>query len=538
MLENIEDFEYRYSLSEGIKYRLLGDLGRSVYFLNRCIEIFPFSDVAYYELSKVYFSAGETEIAIEHANRALGLNPENLWFYYHLGQIYQENESFADAISVYQNAAAIFPDEIEFQYTLAMLFSINEEFNKSIEVYTALEEKYGINPKFSIPKKHVYIELGEFEKAHNVIVELVSRFPYEPGYLGMLAEFYQSMDMYKEALETYKDLFTLDPDNGFAQISIAEFYLRNSQFEEAFIYLDRAVINPSLNYRDKLPVISAIARDPQLINNYPERVENILITFKNEYPDNSIIEAITSEFYLNSGNYHQAVVLLKKLCLENPNNEIFAEQFVSLLNYTGSYQDAIDMSDFLYENFPENILVIYNLGIAHYLEGYSDTAIKIFKKATTLNIESYELESNIYSLIGELYYKAGDYEKSDQAYETAIEINDRNLVALNNYAYYLSLRGERLETARKLSYITIENESDNASFLDTYAWILYKLEDFDGALKYIELAYNNGGNNRYEIVKHYGQILKKLGRCDEAEIYFNKAAIISDNEQVDDNYNE
>jgi len=108
------------------------------------------------------------------------------------------------------------------------------------------------------------------------------------------------------------------------------------------------------------------------------------------------------------------------------------------------------------------------------------------------------------------------------------------LIALNNYAYYLSLRNERLDLAMKYSSLTIEIEPDNPSFLDTTAWILYKLGEYGEALKYIEMAYQNGGNHRYEIVKHYGQILVKLGRVEEAKKYFNHAlTLVEDTSTID-----
>ena len=52
------------------------------------------------------------------------------------------------------------------------------------------------------------------------------------------------------------------------------------------------------------------------------------------------------------------------------------------------------------------------------------------------------------------------------------------VLCINNYSYYLSLREEKLEYAESLSKKSIIAEPNNSTFLDTYAWILFKLKRF------------------------------------------------------------
>ena len=83
---------------------------------------------------------------------------------------------------------------------------------------------------------------------------------------------------------------------------------------------------------------------------------------------------------------------------------------------------------------------------------------------------------------------------------------DRNVGMLNNYAYYLAESNKNLEKALNLSLYTIQKEPQNATYLDTYAWILYKQKMFKSALKYIKLAYKCDKNKNYDIIIHYGDI--------------------------------
>ena len=136
--------------------------------------------------------------------------------------------------------------------------------------------------------------------------------------------------------------------------------------------------------------------------------------------------------------------------------------------------------------------------------------------------------------MGDLFHRINDYRRSDLYFEKSLSIDPDNLVARNNHAYYLALRGENLEEALEYSLKTIEREPENSSFLDTYAWILYKMGRYEDSLFYIELAYEKNGSESYEIVKHFGQILIKLERYNEAEYILNKArGLTEDHQELD-----
>ena len=74
--------------------------------------------------------------------------------------------------------------------------------------------------------------------------------------------------------------------------------------------------------------------------------------------------------------------------------------------------------------------------------------------------------------------------------DSALVYMEDNIMCLNNYAYYLSLKGEQLDRAEEMSYRTIRQEPDNITYLDTYAWILFKKGDFAHARTYMDKVVN------------------------------------------------
>ncbi len=63
-------------------------------------------------------------------------------------------------------------------------------------------------------------------------------------------------------------------------------------------------------------------------------------------------------------------------------------------------------------------------------------------------------------------------------------------------------------------------------FLDTYAWVLFKMKDYENAEKYIMMAIEKGGENDPEVNEHAGDIQAALQSPDIAKSYYLKAIIL------------
>ena len=135
------------------------------------------------------------------------------------------------------------------------------------------------------------------------------------------------------------------------------------------------------------------------------------------------------------------------------------------------------------------------------------------------------------NLLADIYHDEGQFDRSDSCYEEVLTIEPENLMVRNNYSYYLSLRSKNLNKAQELSKLTIEKDPKNATYLDTYGWILFKMGKVKEARDYISDAIRNGAFNNAEVLDHYGEIMKALGKCQDAIEAWQKAV------EVDSTYN-
>ena len=124
------------------------------------------------------------------------------------------------------------------------------------------------------------------------------------------------------------------------------------------------------------------------------------------------------------------------------------------------------------------------------------------------------------------------YEKSEIAYETALQYDPENSHVLNNYSYFLSLRSSNLDKALKMSAKLVELYPQEATFLDTHGWVLYTMGDYDKALIFLEKA--AGLKEDGTIIEHLGDVLFRLGRVDEAVKQWERASKLDDaSENID-----
>ena len=132
-----------------------------------------------------------------------------------------------------------------------------------------------------------------------------------------------------------------------------------------------------------------------------------------------------------------------------------------------------------------------------------------------------------YSTIGDYYHMMGRKKDAYRNYEAALKINPRYVPVLNNYAYFLSEERKQLRKALQMSRITIEEEPDNATYLDTYGWLLYLLKKPEEAKPYFKHAMIFGGKDSDVVMKHYSLVLEALGEKDLATYY----RILSENKK-------
>lgn len=201
-------------------------------------------------------------------------------------------------------------------------------------------------------------------------------------------------------------------------------------------------------------------------------------------------------------------------------------------------QEAIEREDYAtageqvkvaLEAHPEELTFYYLGGMMLHEQGDDSAGIAFLERGLKYVPEESDGDevSDFYCSYGDLLQYSGATDKAFEAYDSALLYNPLNILALNNYAYFLSVENIRLDEAMAMSERVLQIEPDNETYIDTYAWILFRKGDYEGAKQQIDEALVRmavGGEISGTLYEHAGDIYWHLGRKDDAVDFWEKAA--------------
>jgi Tfp pilus assembly protein PilF len=237
--------------------------------------------------------------------------------------------------------------------------------------------------------------------------------------------------------------------------------------------------------------------------------------------------SLYSDVNYRLGNYKASSLILRNIIDKDETNYTAWEQLLFCESALENKDSVIYFGMKAINVFANRPLPYLIMASVYYSDEKYEEALALLKIGEAY-LESGTLQVEYFSLLAECYGKTGNAAIADRYYEDALLLDSMNFGILNNYAYSLAVRNEDLGKAERMSKITIDAEPGSSTFLDTYAWIMYKSNRINEALKYIKRAVKFGGDKNAEILEHYGDILAKKGRRNKAFQIWTEALDLGD----------
>lgn len=515
--------EFEYLFVEALKHKMNGDTDLAVQYFNACLEIDSKSAASMYEIANIHASKGELISAKLLLEQAININPDNKWYKLLLAQIYQGNKQFLKASNVYEGLIEKDPDNIDYYFFNALLLTNAEEYDAAIKAYNELEKKTGFNEQISLARQHLYRKAGKNKDAYEEIENLIEFNPNVPEYYGVMADMYKEDGNMKKALEYYEKVLEIDPTNGFVHFSLATFYIQNNEPEKGYKHAEQGFSNPDVEIETKIQLYLMMASAPDDMNISSEHVEKLIKLIIVAHPNDSRSHSILADYFIQNQRQEEAREHMIKALEIDPNTYPLWEQLIITDNQLSDFEGMVTNSTKALELFPtQPLLYVLNAVGNIQLKDYV-SAIKTLETGIAYVGDNKRMEAQFKLYMAEAYYNLNDSDKAFSSYEKVIEIEPDNFMAMNNYAYYLSLRNENLEKAEILSGRVVQANPDNATYLDTHAWVLFKKKEYRLAKFYMDTALKNGGDTNAVVVEHYGDILYMLDKIEEAINYWEQS---------------
>ena len=517
--------KYDYFFLEAMRLKEKKDYASAFGLLQHCLDIHPNAASALYEGSQYYMFLRQVPQGQEALEKAVASAPDNYWYSQGLASLYQQQNELDKAITLLEQMAVRFPGKQDPLFNLLDLYGRQEKYDEVISTLNRLEKHMGKNEQLSMEKFRIYLQMKDDKKAFQEIESLVQEYPMDMRYQVILGDVYLQNGKKQEAYDVYQKVLAAEPDNPMAIFSMASYYKQTGQEGLYQQQLDTLLLNKKVTPDTKVSVMRQMIVENEQADKDSTQIIALFDRIMKQEQDDPQIPMLYAQYLLSKNMEAESVPVLEQVVDLDPTNKAARMMLVGTAVRKEDYKQIIKVCEPGIEATPDALEFYYYLAIAYNQAEQPDSVVSICKRAlehTTADSKK-EVVSDFYSILGDMYHTQKQMKEAYAAYDSALVYNPSNIGALNNYAYYLSVERRDLDKAEEMSYKTVKAEPNNATYLDTYAWILFEKGNYAEARIYIDNAMKSDDEKSDVIVEHCGDIYYMTGDVDGALSYWKKA---------------
>jgi tetratricopeptide (TPR) repeat protein len=464
-------------------------------------------------LAQAYASAGRNAEAITWLTAAAVDDPD---LYQTLAGFYERERRWSEAAGAYAQAIRNAPrsTELKTQYASALINAGGRDsLAKARDVFKELLSAKANDPRSLFQLSQVERRLGDFAASEEAAHKLIAQSAQSPMGYYALAMSLEERRQYREVVDT------LAP-------AVAEFRSRDTARAPASGSGGPTVetaANPATNLVLLLPHLGFAYQE---LGDFDKAIG----AFDEAHrlaPTDTSVTAYLIQANLSAKKYNAALELVRKARVDSADDLRFARLEAQALRQSGKPDQAVSLlQDFIKKQSdrPEPYVALAQL--------YSETkregdAVRVLQDAQS----KFPADTTIPFQLGAVLDKQKKFSDAESAFRQVLSKEPDNAQALNYLGYMLADRGERLDESVGLLKKALAVEPDNGSYLDSLGWAYYKADKLDLAVTNLERAAEQLKANSV-IQDHYGDVLFKLSRFDDAIAAWNRA-IEGDGDTID-----
>ena len=425
------------------------------------------------------------------------------------------------AIEVFERLESEPEDEMTLRslQRLGELYLADGRIDEAISCFKRVE---ACEPDDTSVKKRIaesYVRFDEVDKAIASLTERLNLDPGNPDFRLALGALHERAGDIESAVNSYEGLIGLDPDSPAPYLRLALLYTAFSP-EDAVRTIEQALARmpDNLQMMELLAHLHVRNRNPAAALRVFEAMRPLIERAKN--PEFSLrfalyFAAISEKCRL----YEKAAGLYEKAAELNPGlPEIRAQQAVALFR-AGQTNAALGVLQKARATFKDDPSAIFLLAAAYQEANLHDQAMGMYRDLETLGLARGEpaefLTSEFYFSFGASCERAGRFDEAVRRLLKAIELDPDNAEALNYVAYMWAEKGINIERALEYARRALKIEPESGAFIDTLAWVQYRLGDHARALESVKKAIAFMPDDP-TILDHLGDINFVLGDAEAA----------------------
>lgn len=509
--------------------------------LKHAADIDSTSAPVLFSLAEWYERGGDKQNALRLTVHASRLDPNNLWYGLKEGSLLKKLQRPEEAIATYERLLRAHPDDMQVCEQLINLYGQTGNARQCLRILNHVEELEGTDLQLTIQKLYVYMQLEEPDSAYAAMQQLVDLHPYDVAYRIVQGDFLLQTGRIEDAKACYDAVSEMDKNNAMLYVSLANYYTAVGDEARADTMARAAMTHPQLDLDRKIDLLTDYLKhtlQTRLETLEPGAQRSELTSEEHEAAIDSLFAAVSAQHPTEPEPYELHAEYLVAVGQDSLAQQRFRDAVdlkPSEQRYWTAYLQAINAredtvllrraSKEAQEIHPDLLMTYIYLSQLDIAQGRNEEAQAEYRTALTQIPEGQKVQrSAIYGYIGDLYQHMAQMDSAYAYYDIALECYPENINVLNNYSYFLALEGKHLDRAERMMGTVIRLKPDEATYLDTYAWVYFKQGNYTLAKFYQKRAIDASDEESATLLEHYGDILSCSGDRKGALKYWKRAA--------------
>lgn len=519
---------YNYFFLEAVRQQNAGHYDAAFDLINYCLQLNPNAAEAYFMRSGYYSELNLDSLDFADLVKAATLQPSNDTYQERLAEGYLNTGKYDKAIETYENLYSNNRSRSDVLGDLVQLYKQQKDYDGMLRTIRRIEQVEGESDQTAMMKMNVYELKGDEKNAYKTLKMLADTHPIDQNYTLMLGNWLMQHKGQKEAYKLYTEALDADPSNVYAQSAMYDYYRAMSQDSLANGMMNRILLGKNTPQKSRIQFLRQAIMDSEERKDDSTEVVKLIDRVQQVVPTDTLVAQMRVAYYsMKKFPKPDVNKALSELLELQPDNAGTRMQLIQNEWESGNWKkiDSLSTPGMLYN--PDEMAFYYFSGLSRWYEKDNRGALDALQRGTRAITDKSNRETVgvIYSILGEIYHNMGNKAQSFAAYDSCLQWKPDDVVTLNNYAYYLGEEGVSLKKAEEMSAKAVKAEPKNATYLDTYAWVLYKQKRYAEAKIYIDMAlkFTADSTNDATLREHAGDIYVGLKNYTSAVEFYKQA---------------
>lgn len=509
---------------DGQRFLILEDFERAYFYFQKAREIKPDDAAINFKIAEILLRANRVDEAMEYGMKAVAGDPDNKYYNLVMAEAFTKQGELEKAAGILESLMANSEENQNYILDLASLYLSIGDADKALEALNRAEDFYGMAEQLTVQKQRIYLRKNNLNAAIKEGEKLIEAHPGNSQYVLNLVEILFNNGRTNQALNLVNSSLEAYPNQGDLQLAAYALYKDLGEVDRAESLILQAFANPDLEGKVKSEAFGDILREPKTVRR-DSLLDKLAASMESLHPYDPDVLTVLGDRMMFENKKEEALRLYMEAINRSPSNaQVLQAVITTKFELQKEYSDIETYTIIAVDEHPERAEFWFFDGTAKLAQKKAEEAEDSFLKSIEVNrARNKQLDLLVQASLGDTYHQLGEKEKAFEAYEEVLKSKPDDEHVLNNYAYFLSLAKQDLEKAKSMSERLVKRFPENSTYLDTHAWVLFQMKDYENAKIYMEKALENEDKPSGVMLEHYGDILYHLGNRNEAISFWKQA---------------